>query len=171
MGQSDVNAVTWGVFPGKEVVQPTVVDPHSFSVWKVSSHLAVFVADMLQLVISCPVCLCKIHFFGLLSYTGVMRFKGRLHVRRVVIICLKHLIQLSCWCFAWHLLSACFVMLGVNSLSFSLHTGRFLTFAIWTAMQIHVVMVRRMKHSSCGQKIGQICMRRIPDHTRLFRTL
>lgn len=30
-----VNAVTWGVFPGKEVVQPTVVDPHSFLVWKV----------------------------------------------------------------------------------------------------------------------------------------
>lgn len=35
VGQSSVNAVTWGVFPGKEVVQPTVVDPHSFSVWKV----------------------------------------------------------------------------------------------------------------------------------------
>ncbi len=64
VGQSDVNAVTWGVFPGKEVVQPTVVDPHSFSVWKVSSHLDVFVADMLQLVISCTVCLCKTDFFG-----------------------------------------------------------------------------------------------------------
>ena len=35
VGHSSVNAVTWGVFPGKEVVQPTVVDPHSFSVWKV----------------------------------------------------------------------------------------------------------------------------------------
>ncbi len=32
---TDVNAVTWGVFPAKEVVQPTVVDPQSFSVWKV----------------------------------------------------------------------------------------------------------------------------------------
>ncbi len=32
----DVNAVTWGVFPGREVMQPTVVDPHSFIVWKVS---------------------------------------------------------------------------------------------------------------------------------------
>jgi hypothetical protein len=32
-----VNAVTWGVFPGKEVVQPTVVDPKSFLVWKVWS--------------------------------------------------------------------------------------------------------------------------------------
>lgn len=29
-----VNAVTWGVFPGKEVEQPTVVDPVSFEVWK-----------------------------------------------------------------------------------------------------------------------------------------
>lgn len=28
------NAVTWGVFPGKEVVQPTVVDPISFLSWK-----------------------------------------------------------------------------------------------------------------------------------------
>lgn len=31
---SDVNAVTWGVFPAKEIVQPTVVDPASFLVWK-----------------------------------------------------------------------------------------------------------------------------------------
>ena len=30
----DVNAVTWGVFPGREVVQPTVVDPSSFMIWK-----------------------------------------------------------------------------------------------------------------------------------------
>ncbi|XP_055345441.1 methylenetetrahydrofolate reductase (NADPH)-like [Paramacrobiotus metropolitanus] len=28
------NAVTWGVFPGKEIVQPTVVDPLSFRCWK-----------------------------------------------------------------------------------------------------------------------------------------
>jgi len=27
-------AVTWGVFPGKEIAQPTVVDPVSFRVWK-----------------------------------------------------------------------------------------------------------------------------------------
>ena len=27
-------AVTWGVFPGREVLQPTVVDPVSFKVWK-----------------------------------------------------------------------------------------------------------------------------------------
>ena len=35
---SDVNAVTWGVFPAKEIVQPTVVDPQSFSIWKVRLH-------------------------------------------------------------------------------------------------------------------------------------
>ena len=35
VGPNDVNAVTWGVFPGKEVIQPTVVDPQSFMVWKV----------------------------------------------------------------------------------------------------------------------------------------
>eukprot|EP00252_Welwitschia_mirabilis_P015367 TRINITY_DN3377_c0_g1_i3.p1 TRINITY_DN3377_c0_g1~~TRINITY_DN3377_c0_g1_i3.p1 ORF type:complete len:639 (+),score=114.53 TRINITY_DN3377_c0_g1_i3:244-1917(+) len=34
IGPTDVNAVTWGVFPAKEVVQPTVVDPVSFMVWK-----------------------------------------------------------------------------------------------------------------------------------------
>jgi len=27
-------AVTWGVFPGKEIIQPTVVDPISFRAWK-----------------------------------------------------------------------------------------------------------------------------------------
>ena len=35
VGPTDVNAVTWGVFPAKEIVQPTVVDPQSFAVWKV----------------------------------------------------------------------------------------------------------------------------------------
>ncbi|KAJ8755170.1 hypothetical protein K2173_018968 [Erythroxylum novogranatense] len=34
IGLADVNAVTWGVFPAKEIIQPTVVDPTSFSVWK-----------------------------------------------------------------------------------------------------------------------------------------
>ena len=29
------NAVTWGVFPGQEIVQPTVVDGASFMAWKV----------------------------------------------------------------------------------------------------------------------------------------
>ncbi|KAM4105546.1 hypothetical protein ACB094_04G000600 [Castanea mollissima] len=32
--QTAVNAVTWGVFPAKEIIQPTVVDPASFMVWK-----------------------------------------------------------------------------------------------------------------------------------------
>ncbi|KAM0015911.1 putative methylenetetrahydrofolate reductase (NAD(P)H) [Helianthus debilis subsp. tardiflorus] len=34
VGKTDVNAVTWGVFPAKEIIQPTVVDPASFLVWK-----------------------------------------------------------------------------------------------------------------------------------------
>lgn len=34
IGPTNVNAVTWGVFPAKEVIQPTVVDPVSFMVWK-----------------------------------------------------------------------------------------------------------------------------------------
>jgi len=29
-----VNAVTWGVFPGQEILQPTIVDTDSFKVWK-----------------------------------------------------------------------------------------------------------------------------------------
>jgi len=32
--QNSVNAVTWGVFPGREIIQPTVVDMGSFRVWK-----------------------------------------------------------------------------------------------------------------------------------------
>ena len=31
---SGTAAVTWGVFPGREVLQPTVVDPEAFMVWK-----------------------------------------------------------------------------------------------------------------------------------------
>ena len=27
------NAVTWGVFPGAEIKQPTIVDPISFQAW------------------------------------------------------------------------------------------------------------------------------------------
>jgi len=34
MENGSVNAVTWGVFPQKEIIQPTVVDVHSFLVWK-----------------------------------------------------------------------------------------------------------------------------------------
>merc|ERR1712086_115609 len=30
----EVNAVTWGVFKGKEIVQPTVVDATAFMIWK-----------------------------------------------------------------------------------------------------------------------------------------
>ena len=31
---NDVNAVTWGVFRGKEIIQPTVVDHQAFIIWK-----------------------------------------------------------------------------------------------------------------------------------------
>lgn len=31
---TDVITVTWGVFPAEEIVQPTVVDPACFMVWK-----------------------------------------------------------------------------------------------------------------------------------------
>lgn len=34
LGEKLVNAVTWGVFPNREIVQPTVVDVESFKVWK-----------------------------------------------------------------------------------------------------------------------------------------
>lgn len=34
VGDNDINAVTWGVFRGKEVVQPTVVDHQAFKIWK-----------------------------------------------------------------------------------------------------------------------------------------
>ena len=29
------NAVTWGVFPSSEIIQPTVVDAQAFMAWKV----------------------------------------------------------------------------------------------------------------------------------------
>jgi methylenetetrahydrofolate reductase (NADPH) len=32
--EHSVSAITWGVFPGKEILQPTVVDSDSFMVWK-----------------------------------------------------------------------------------------------------------------------------------------
>lgn len=31
---ASVTAVTWGVFPGREIIQPTVVDSKSFAIWK-----------------------------------------------------------------------------------------------------------------------------------------
>lgn len=34
VSQDDVNAVTWGVFKAKEVIQPTVVDHTAFLIWK-----------------------------------------------------------------------------------------------------------------------------------------
>ncbi|KAI3335039.1 methylenetetrahydrofolate reductase 2 [Ustulina deusta] len=33
MGESSTNAVTWGVFPGKEIVTPTIIEEVSFRAW------------------------------------------------------------------------------------------------------------------------------------------
>lgn len=35
-----VNAVTWGVFPGQEIVQSTIIEETSFLAWKVGSFCA-----------------------------------------------------------------------------------------------------------------------------------
>ena len=34
LSEQNVNAVTWGVFPGQEILQPTIVDARSFLIWK-----------------------------------------------------------------------------------------------------------------------------------------
>ena len=34
VNQDNVNAVTWGVFPGQKIKQPTIVDARSFMIWK-----------------------------------------------------------------------------------------------------------------------------------------
>ena len=34
VNKDDINAVTWGVFKGKEILQPTVVDHQAFVIWK-----------------------------------------------------------------------------------------------------------------------------------------
>ena len=33
------NAVTWGVFPNKEIIQPTIVEAISFMAWKVRLYI------------------------------------------------------------------------------------------------------------------------------------
>ena len=34
LSENNVNAVTWGVFPGQGILQPTIVDARSFLIWK-----------------------------------------------------------------------------------------------------------------------------------------
>ena len=34
LSEKNVNAVTWGVFPGQDILQPTIVDARSFLIWK-----------------------------------------------------------------------------------------------------------------------------------------
>ena len=35
MDEGAANTVTWGIFPGKEIVQPTIIEEVSFRAWKV----------------------------------------------------------------------------------------------------------------------------------------
>jgi methylenetetrahydrofolate reductase (NADPH) len=37
MQKGDANAVTWGIFPGKEIVTTTLIEEMSFAAWKVRS--------------------------------------------------------------------------------------------------------------------------------------
>jgi hypothetical protein len=37
MQDTERNAVTWGVFPGQEIVQSTIIEQESFLTWKVRS--------------------------------------------------------------------------------------------------------------------------------------
>lgn len=39
MGQGDVNAVTWGVFGGKELVTTTMIEEMSFKAWNVRAYV------------------------------------------------------------------------------------------------------------------------------------
>jgi methylenetetrahydrofolate reductase (NADPH) len=36
MQAGQVDAVTWGVFPGKEIAQSTIIEEESFKAWRVS---------------------------------------------------------------------------------------------------------------------------------------
>ena len=38
MAEGDANAVTWGVFPGKEIATTTIIEEMSFKAWRVSRH-------------------------------------------------------------------------------------------------------------------------------------
>ncbi|CAH6723274.1 methylenetetrahydrofolate reductase 2 [[Candida] jaroonii] len=50
--EGDINAVTWGVFPGEEIVQPTIVERNSFLAWKdeafslIEEWVRIFESDM-----------------------------------------------------------------------------------------------------------------------------
>lgn len=46
MGPTDVNAVTWAIFPGQEIVQSTIIDDVSFVSWKVRSTFLSFFSNL-----------------------------------------------------------------------------------------------------------------------------
>jgi methylenetetrahydrofolate reductase (NADPH) len=41
MVEEESNAVTWGVFPGKEITSPTIIERDSFIAWKVNSFFSI----------------------------------------------------------------------------------------------------------------------------------
>lgn len=54
----DINAVTWGVFPGEEILQPTIVEKMSFLAWKdevyhlVEEWISIFKSKAIQELVS-----------------------------------------------------------------------------------------------------------------------
>ena len=46
MPENGRNAVTWGVFPGQEVVQTTIIERESFLSWKVCLFVALIFPDV-----------------------------------------------------------------------------------------------------------------------------
>ena len=42
MVESAANTVTWGIFPGKEIVQPTIIEEVSFLAWKVVPYVQLY---------------------------------------------------------------------------------------------------------------------------------
>jgi hypothetical protein len=47
------NAVTWGVFPGKEIVQTTIIEEVGFNAWRVSWNISSVVFFVFMELMSC----------------------------------------------------------------------------------------------------------------------
>ena len=45
VGEGEVIAMTWGIFPNKEVLQPTILDPYIFKTWWREEAFSVWMAD------------------------------------------------------------------------------------------------------------------------------
>lgn len=42
VADDDRNAVTWGVFPGQEIIQTTIIERESFLSWKVCAYYCTY---------------------------------------------------------------------------------------------------------------------------------